>query len=189
MTTPAPEPDPTPPEEPTPTDPTPPEEGGQGGKGNYETLVNDPEALFKSHEKYRHENASLRKRLDAADAEQEKIRQANLSEQEKAIEEAYQRGVEETKGTLGVRLLQQQIIAQATGKLVDPTDAVSMLPLDDLDVDKPDDIDKAIEELVKQKPHLAAGNGQRGIDQGPQGRPVDADATGADWLRSVARSS
>ena len=151
-----------------------------------ETRIEDPEALWKSHEKYRHENASLRKRLTEAETLQEEARKASLSDQEKALEEAYQRGVTETNARLGQELLQERVIREATGKLVDPEDAVHMLDLSQLDPSKPEEIEKAIDELVKAKPHLAAGSGSYTIDQGPRGRMVPAGEDADDWLRKAA---
>jgi hypothetical protein len=179
----------TPPETP-PTDPIPPEAPPEAPPTEPgQPTVDDPDALFRSHEKYRHENIALRKRASTAEAELEKTRKAGLSEAEKAIDEAYQRGVTEERAKLGVQLLQERIITRATGKLVDPTDAVSLLDVSSFDLDKPEEIDTAIADLIKAKPHLGVANGGRGIDQGPQGRPISPDETGGDWLRQVARNA
>jgi hypothetical protein len=66
------------------------------------------------------------------------------------------------------RVLRADIKAAATGKLADPTDALSLLNLDQFEADTDgefdqDEIAEAIDDLITRKPHLAAtqGGGKR----------------------------
>jgi hypothetical protein len=166
------------PQQPTPPEP-PPAAEGEG---------DDFDALRTNNEKLKHEISSLRGRLTKSEKELETTRQAQMSDQEKQLEEAFQRGVAETTTVYATKLLQQSVLRLATGKMADPTDAVKLLDLDDLDSDKPEGIEAAIEELLKAKPHLAVPVNSKGkIDQGPQGKtPQPSEQSGNDWLRSVA---
>ena len=181
MTEPAPAPAPDPPPDPTPTPPFPPEEEGGAPE------IKDPEALWKSREKYRHENSSLKKQLDEAHANLEKTRKAQMSEHEKALDEAYKRGTAEATENYQRALLSERILRHATGKLADPTDAEALLDTSGIDPNKPEQIDQAIADLLKAKPHLAVTNGRGRIDQGPQGgRTPEPEQSGSEWLRQIA---
>lgn len=145
------------------------------------------EAVLRNLEKQKNENIALRKRLGSVESELDKTKAAQMSEHDRLLNESYQKGVAETTALYATKLLHQSILTQATGKMADPTDAVKLLDLDGLDADDPDGIEEAIEELLTQKPHLAAD--QRGpsrIDQGPQGRAPKPETSADDWLRSVA---
>ena len=151
----------------------------------------DLEALRRNNEKLKQEQSSLRGRLTKAEKALEETQKAQMSEQEKMLEEAFQKGVAETTTVYATKLLQQSVLRLATGKMADPTDAVKLLDLDDLDPDHPEGIEAAIDELLKQKPHLAVPVNSKGkIDQGPQGKGAQpAEPSGNDWLRSVAGRS
>ena len=173
---PAPDPDPVPEPEPTPD----PEKVPK---------IEDPEALWRSHEKYRHEAHGLRRQLDQAQGELEDQKQASMSEHEKALAKAVKEAEERVRDEMGGQILTQAIKAAAASKMNDPADAIHWINPEGLDPDDPEGIDKAIDELLKAKPYLAtAPNGGRGrIDQGPQGgRAPEPAVTGDDWLRSVA---
>ena len=172
------EPAPNPPPEPTP-EPEP--------KPDDTPSVENPEALWKSHEKYRHENRSLHKQLTDATAKLEEVHAASLSEQEKAVEEARKEGLAEGRAESRAALTRERINVRAATKLQDPEDAARYLDVDSFDPDKPAEIDKAIDALLKDKPYLGIVNNRGGkIDQGPQGDPAQEQQTGGDWLRSVA---
>lgn len=64
------------------------------------------------------------------------------------------------------RILRSEIRAAAKGKLADPKDALTFLDLDQFEVDDDGqvdegDIEDAIDELIKNKPYLAAQGGRR----------------------------
>lgn len=164
-----------------PTPPTPPEAQEEPQAVD---VIKDPEAFLRNHEKLKREGVSLRKQLDEATAQLEEQRKAAMTEQERLIEEAREAAREEVRQEYHAKLLSQAVMAAATGKLADPEDATKFLDMSKLDPDKPADIDAAIAELVKVKPHLAAR--RRGtIDQGPQGPGVETE-DGSTWLRRVA---
>ncbi len=83
------------------------------------------------------------------------------------------------------RVLRADVKAAATGKLADPTDALSLLNLDQFEADADgefdqDEIAEAIDDLITRKPHLAAAQGggkrfQGGGDGGarkPANKPI-----------------
>lgn len=64
------------------------------------------------------------------------------------------------------RIVRSEIRAAAAGKLADPKDALTFLNPDQFEVDEngevdPDEIAEAIDELLKNKPYLAAQGGKR----------------------------
>lgn len=121
------------------------------------------------------------KRLKAAEAELAKFRDADKTELEKQVEvvrrEAAAAATVEATKTFNRRLLEAEVKGAAAGKLSDPADAVRLLDLDDFAVADDGTIDtkpivKAIEQLLKEKPYLSAGDPRRpsgSADQGPQG--------------------
>lgn len=88
-----------------------------------------------------------------------------------------------------------EIKAAAAGKLADPSDAYKFIDLDAIEVDvngdvNEDDIAEAIEELVKQKPYLAAAQGGTArkhgtADGGPRNEQRPQQLTRAD-LKSMS---
>lgn len=76
------------------------------------------------------------------------------------------------------RILRAELRALATGKLADPSDAALYLNLDDFSVTDDGEVDSAaltaaITDLLKRKPHLAAGDPTRfdGAGDGGAGAP------------------
>ncbi len=122
------------------------------------------------------------KKAKDAEKELEELRKASQTDQEKALEAARTEGRTEALSTANVRLLKAEIKVAAQGKLADPTDAVALLDLSKFEVNDDGDVDtkaisSAIDELVEQKPHLAAkatrprgdgGGGPRG--DAPEGK-------------------
>lgn len=116
------------------------------------------------------------KRAKTDGRELEKLREASKTEDEKALDAARKQAADEARTAALAEVrgerLSTLVQARATGKLADPGDAERFLDLDDFDPSKPADVDKAIDELVKSKPYLAASsNGSRDndINQGPRG--------------------
>lgn len=106
--------------------------------------------------------ADLEKRLADVD-------EATKSETEKALEKARKEAGDtarsEERAKSNRRILTAEVRAAAGGKLADPADAVRLLDLDEFTVDDDGDIDekaisKAIDDLLKSKPYLAA-NGRK----------------------------
>lgn len=84
------------------------------------------------------------------------------------------------------RILSAEVRAAATGKLSDPTDALTFIDLSDFDVDDEGSVDQdaiaeAIADLVRRKPYLAAQGGPKTPKPDPsQGGAGGATATTAD---------
>lgn len=107
-----------------------------------------------------------RKAADAArtkaEAELAKLKAAQQTDAEKALEEARNTAKAEALAPAKARVLEAELRAAAVGKLADPSDAVRYRDLvtlpdvtDDLDVDTAA-LGKAVADLLKAKPHLAA---------------------------------
>ena len=119
-------------------------------------------------------------------AELEELKSASQSEQEKAIDKARKEAAKEATAevTSGFqkRVLNAEIKAQAAGRFADPDDAVRLLDLDDTEVFDAEGevqtatLQKALDDLLERKPHLAAerqpqvpGDVDAGKGQGPTG--------------------
>jgi hypothetical protein len=153
---------------------------GEGGKEE-ESESFDREYV----EKIRKEAAANRVRANAAEKELDALKTSQMSEQEKAIENAKREGLAEAEKLYKPLLAQERVKAQASGDFEDPDDAIRYLDLDKVDLDDKYAIGEALTQLLKDKPYLAAKNRMaRPIDQGPQGKGVEVK-TGDDWVRSV----
>lgn len=129
-------------------------------------------ALARKHEKEA-------KRLKAFEAEATKAREASKSEAERAIEKAKAEAAEaagkEAAAKANARIVRAEVRAAAAGKLADPSDALRLLDLDEFEVDDDGELDakkvaKALDDLVKAKPYLAASPKGRGsADNGARG--------------------
>lgn len=126
-----------------------------------------------------------------AQSELERIRSESMSSTEKAIAEAKAQGRKEALSTANDRLVKAEVRAHAAGKLADPGDAAALLG--DLsqfvgDDGEPDSraITKAIDDLVKAKPYLAAA--ALNIGNPDAGARPTAD-TGADMNAMLRRAT
>jgi hypothetical protein len=168
------------------------------------------ERQTRAFEEVRREAAARRRAERAAQAtadelrtELEKFRVESESEQEKKTREAVSAAVAEVAERYERRLLEATIARRASGKLRDPDDAISLLPIDELleiedERERRKRVDEALDELLESKPYLAEANGEREttpsraalVTQGARserpGRTSDAkDAD--DWLRKRSR--
>lgn len=153
-------------ESPPPDDPP---DLGDAGKKALDAERTRAKAAEKAKKAAEKELADARKRLADIDA-------SSKSDHEKAIEKAKAEAVEtvgkEATAKANARILRAEIKAAAAGKLADPADALRLLDLDDFEVDDDGDVDakaisKAIADLVKSKPYLAAkANGHGSADNG-----------------------
>jgi len=120
-------------------------------------------------------------------AQLDTLRNANQTETERAIETARKEAwTEATKASNG-RVLRSELIAKAAARLVDPTIAPQLIDLDQFTVgddgtvnDK--ELSSAIDELLREKPYLAATAGRApDLKQGRRGDGSTEDAN--EWLR------
>lgn len=98
----------------------------------------------------------------AAEKELETLRSQSMSDAEKAVAAAKAEGRSEALTAANERLVKAEVRIAAAGKLADPADAVRFLDLADFKVDADGEVDakavaKAIDQLVKDRPYLAAG--------------------------------
>lgn len=134
-------------------------------------------------------------RADALEAELTKLREASQTEQEKALaaaaRDAEKRGREAVLGTVGTRLTEAAVVAYATGKLADPSDALALADLSDVKVDADsltvDDaaVRRAVDDLLKRKPHLAAKRTNGSGDGGARPPAPDGIEPGAARIRAA----
>lgn len=140
------------------------------------------------------ESAKYRRRAQAAEKELEKFREAQKTEQERAIDAARKEGLAEGSAKGNSRLIRAAVIEAAAGKVADASDAFAILTtngtLEGIEVGEDGDIDTgviktAIDDLVKAKPHLAVvrtpGFGARTSAQADK-PDADMDA----WIRGQA---
>lgn len=110
-------------------------------------------------------------------AEIEQLKEKTMSDAERAIAEAKKQAREETLQDVNTRIVVTEIRAAAAGKLSDPADALKFVDATQFQVDDNGNVDvkavnKAIEELIKSKPYLAAHKGSGDIDGGARGKPT-----------------
>ena len=168
------------------------------------------ERQTRAFEEVRREAAARRRAERAAQAtadelraELEKLRVESESDQEKKTREAVTSAVAEVRTDYERRLLEATVARRAAGKLRDPDDAISLLPLDELlevedERERTKRVDVALDELLESKPYLAE-NGERPPSSGERplvtqggrsGRPGDTRRSGVDadsWIRGRAR--
>lgn len=130
------------------------------------------------------------KRAKAAESELEKLRLANASESEKALAAAKAEGRTEALTVANGRLLRAEVKAAAAGVLQDPDDAVSMIDLEQFEIDDDGNVDiKAItaevQRLAKAKPYLAAGAKPTALPGG--GATPSTGQSMDDLIRAAAR--
>jgi hypothetical protein len=90
--------------------------------------------------------------------------EAKLAERDKPATDDKPDPEQAAMARINRRVLRADIKAAATGKLADPTDALSLLNLDQFEADADGEFDQeeiaeAIDDLITRKPHLAAAQG------------------------------
>ena len=168
--------DPTDPPEPKtdptdPPEPTDPPDLGDAGKRALEAERSARKAAEKEA-----------KRAKDLEAELETLRTKHQSESERAIAAAKAEGITEERTRSNERIVRAEVKVAATGKLHHPADALLHIDLADFAVDDSGNVDtksiaKAIDDLVKERPDLAAGDNGRpapgAANGGPRGAAVD----------------
>jgi alanyl-tRNA synthetase len=141
----------------------------------------------------RNSRKAAERRAKQLEAELEQLRQASMSEQEKAIAAAKDEARREALAAANERILRSEIKAAAAGKLADPADAVAYLR-DDMAsfIDDSGDVDaktlaKAIDDLVRAKPYLAATVNNPGSADGGPRQPAQAGDMNATIRRLAGR--
>jgi hypothetical protein len=139
--------------------------------------------------------ADAERRAKAAEKERDDLRAAQLSDAEKAVEQARREASEQTRtellGAVGKRLAESAVRAYATGRVLDVDAAVALVDLDAVTVDPSSflvdeaAVQKAVDELLKRKPVLAAKRTNGTADGGARGTAVDLATT--DALKGVSR--
>lgn len=135
----------------------------------------------------------------AAEAELEELR-AQLAAKDKtpeqqALDEARNEGRKEAKATSDERIVRLSVKAAAAGKLADPSDALAFIDLKQFEVDDDGEVDSdalndAIADLLKKKPHLAAGkpNPFQGGGDGGAKQPPKPDESIDDLIEKAQKA-
>lgn len=177
------------------TEDTPEPTEGEGTDTPTET-VEDLVSKLKSKSR---ESTKYQKRAQTAEAELAKFREAQLTEQEKAVKAARDEGFTEGRSLGDKRLIRAEVISAAAGKAADPNDVYALLEaqgaLKDIGVDDSDNVDSEavaalVTALLEEKKHLAAAPPTRDPDFGarPAVTPApNSDAAMDNWLRTTAR--
>lgn len=168
--------------EPTPDTPTPDVTPDDPDTPTTPTETDDEAAKWKelSRKNERAHKAALK--------ELEQLKQASMSEQEKAVAQAKAAGYTEGLSAATERLRRAEVRAAASGLLADPSDAVHLLdlekylPNDDGDFDRKA-IEADISALVKVKPYLGATPGNGSGEGGPRGSAPQPHALNGDPLQ------
>lgn len=139
--------------------------------------------------------AALAKALKELDT----FREAQLSEQEKAVKAARDEGFTEGRTLGDKRLIRAEVISAAAGKAADPNDVYALLEAGGVlkDIEVTDDgavdtktITSLVDALLEEKKHLAAAPPARDPDFGarPAVTPApNSDAAMDNWLRQASR--
>lgn len=109
----------------------------------------------------RKENASWRTKLRKTETDLAKLQESSASEVEQARAEARQEALAEATAVANDRIVKAEVIAAASGKLQDPSDALGHLDLTKFEVGDNGEVDRkalvaAVDELLKSKPYLGA---------------------------------
>lgn len=129
----------------------------------------------------------------AARAELDKLRQASMSEQEKAVALARAEGRAEAAKSANERLLRAEVRSLAAPLLADPDDAVHLLDLSGYEPDENGEYDRRaiqadLAALVKTKPYLGTQPGTGSGEGGPRGRSDPPSLNGDPLLRDLKNS-
>jgi hypothetical protein len=167
---------------------------GDGNASETETTP-DLAAVAEAQKKV---NRDLERKLKAALKERDTLTSelatvregtAPKDEVQKSLDQARKEAAAEAMKVANARIVRSEIRAAAATTFADPDDAVAFLKLEDFDVDEEGEADRdaikaALDDLLKQKPHLAAQGSRRWSGNG-DGGPREAVAVDASNPRSL----
>lgn len=127
----------------------------------------------------------------AAQAELEKAREATLTEADRLIAQAKREARDELQAEYASRVVKAEVKAAATGRLSDVNDALVFIDPTQFEVDEEGNVDskaigKAIDELIKSKPYLAAQRVGGDVDGGARGKPTTTSGDMNSLIRQAA---
>ena len=107
-----------------------------------------------------------REKRKAAEAERDTLRNGANKEGEPSADEIRREAEQAAAAKANARIVRSEIRAAATGKLADPKDALVFIDASQFEVDENGEVDseeiaEAVDELIKNKPHLAAATAKR----------------------------
>ncbi|WP_158633185.1 hypothetical protein [Amycolatopsis sp. WAC 04182] len=119
-------------------------------------------ALDTMKAKLRDEKAKRR----AVEAERDTLKSGSTKNGEPDVDQIRREAETAAAAKANKRIVRSEIRAAATGKLADPKDALTFIDIDQFEVDEngevdADEIADAIDDLIKNKPYLAAATAKR----------------------------
>lgn len=133
--------------------------------------------------------AASRRWEERAKANQEQLealKKSQMSDTEKAIEEAKAAGRAEAHGEVGQRLAAAEIKAALAGVVEDPASIVEDLNLAKYVTDKGDVDTEAVKALAEKFQKLSPGKGSADLKQGTRGKAAGGEQDdGEKWFRSL----
>ncbi|MGC5034114.1 hypothetical protein ACPXCS_06205 [Streptomyces sp. DT190] len=135
----------------------------EGGDGDEEDDDADPEGADQLGDPGKKALARMKEKLKA---ERARRRQAEERANKGASDDAVAKATAAATAAANTRIIKAEIRAAAAKKLADPRDALKFLDLGQFEVDEDGEVDAdeiadAIEDLIKEKPYLAAATGRR----------------------------
>lgn len=161
-------------------DPTPDPSLGDAGKKALDAMKAERDAA-KAEAR---EAATLR-------AENERLKGLHATAEEKALDAARNEGKTAAEAEANARIVRTEVKAIATGKLADPSDAARYLDLADFKLDAHGDVntkavEKAIADLIEDKPYLAAkANRIPGVASGARAGSSEMGDMNAALLKAI----
>lgn len=158
--------------------------------------TNDNETLgaegVKALEAFKARARAAEKSAKDAQSELERLRQAAMSDTEKAVATAKAEGRKEALAEVTSRLVRAEVKAAAAGKVADPDDVAALLGdlnayvKDDGEVDSKS-LASAIDALVKAKPYLAAAGAKPAPLPGGGAKPTTGFSVNDEIRRMAGR--
>lgn len=157
------------------TDPEGADSLGDPGKKALDRMKTERNEAKRASRAQAKEIAELKRQLEAKDKTPE----------ENELEQARAEARAEALTAANARVLRSEVKSAAAGKLKNPADALKLLELTDFDIDDNGDVDttqiqEAIDDLLADKPYLAAQGGGTSFDSGRGKQPRKRKLTKAD---------
>lgn len=139
------------------------EDQGDGDEGDGDP---DPEGADALGDKGKRALASMKGKWRTERDRRRALEEKLAERQGDGGEDALKKAAAEATRAANARILRAEIRAAAKGKLADPKDALTFLNLDQFEVGEDGDVDadeieEAIDDLIKNKPYLAAATARR----------------------------
>ena len=139
---------------------------GEGGGSDDDQDDADPDGADQLGDKGKRALASMKGKWRSERDKRRDLERRLADKDQGGADDAVTKATAAATAAANARILKAEIRAAAKGRLADPKDALTFLNLDQFEVDADgavdeDEIAEAIEDLIKNKPYLAAATGRR----------------------------